>query len=192
VLAAGSSSRLGRPKQLLDLGGRPLLQHVVDASVASPLDEIVVVLGHAAGEILQTIRAEGRVRIVLNPGYASGQSSSLIAGLRAADPRSEAAVILLGDQPGIRPDVIVTVMRAWRDTGGPMVQASYGGKPGHPTLFGRSVWAELEAATGDEGARGIIASHPEWRSLVEIGGDPPEDVDTEDDYRRIRAAFGGP
>jgi molybdenum cofactor cytidylyltransferase len=192
VLAAGTSSRLGRPKQLLDVGGIPLLQHVVDASVASPLDEIVIVLGHAAGEIAQAIRTEERVRMVLNHRYATGQSSSLVAGLRASDRRSDAAVILLGDQLGIRLDAIVAVIRAWHETGGPVVQASYGGKPGHPTLFGRSVWAELEAVTGDEGARRIIASHPEWRSLVEIGGDPPDDVDTEDDYRRIRASFDGP
>jgi molybdenum cofactor cytidylyltransferase len=192
VLAAGTSSRLGRPKQLLDLGGKPLLQRVLDAAVASALDEIVVVLGHAADEIAQAIRSEGRVRIALNPGYAAGQSSSLVTGLRAADRRSEAAVILLGDQPGIHTDAIEAVLRAWHEAGGPVVQASYRGRPGHPTLFGRSVWPELEAATGDEGARGVLASHPDWRSLVEVGGDPPDDVDTEEDYRRIRAAIDGP
>jgi molybdenum cofactor cytidylyltransferase len=190
VLAAGASSRLGRPKQLLDLGGRPLLQHVLDASVASAVEEIVVVLGHAAGEIARALRCEARVRIALNPDYASGQSSSLITGLRAADRRSEAALILLGDQPGIRPDAIAAVMQAWRATRAPVVQASYRGQPAHPTLLARSVWAELEAATGDEGARGVMSSHPEWRSLVEVGGDAPDDVDTEEDYLRIRGAFG--
>jgi molybdenum cofactor cytidylyltransferase len=192
VLAAGTSSRLGRPKQLLNLGGRPLLRHVLDASVASTLDEIVVVLGHAADQIAEAIGSADRVRIVLNPGHEAGQSTSLVTGLRACERRSEAAVILLGDQPGIRTEAIEAVITAWHETGSPVIQASYGGRPGHPALVARAVWATLEAATGDEGARGIIASHPEWRSLIEVGGEPPEDVDTEEDYRRIRAAFGGP
>jgi molybdenum cofactor cytidylyltransferase len=192
VLAAGTSSRLGRPKQLLDLGGSPLLQHVLDTSVASSLDDIVVVLGHAAEEIAEAIGWADRVRIVLNPGYLAGQSTSLVTGLRACDPRSEAAVILLGDQPGVRTEAIEAVMAGWRETGNEVVQASYGGRPAHPTLLARSVWAALEAATGDEGGRSILASRPEWRSLIEVGGDPPEDVDTEEDYRRIRTAFGGP
>jgi molybdenum cofactor cytidylyltransferase len=192
VLAAGTSSRLGRPKQLLDLGGRPLLRHVLDASVASTLEEIVVVLGHAADQVAEAIGSGDRIRISLNPGYEAGQSTSLVTGLRACDRRSEAAVILLGDQPGIRTEAIDAVITCWHETGGPVVQATYGGRPGHPTLLARSVWQAFEAATGDEGGRSILASHPEWRSLIEVGGDPPDDVDTEADYRRIRAAFGGP
>jgi molybdenum cofactor cytidylyltransferase len=190
VLAAGASSRLGRPKQLLELEGKPLLQHALDASTAAPLEEIVVVLGHAADEIRRAIQLEARVRIVVNPRFATGQSSSLVAGLHAAGRGSEAALIVLGDQPGVRVDAIEAVVHAWRRSRTPVLQASYRGLAAHPTLLGRSVWRELESATGDEGARGLIADHPDWRSLVEVGGEPPDDVDTMEDYRRIREAFG--
>jgi CTP:molybdopterin cytidylyltransferase MocA len=191
VLAAGSSSRLGRPKQLLDLAGRPVLQHVVDAAEAAQLEEIVVVLGHAADDVRLAIRMGPVTRVAVNPEHARGQSTSLRTGLRATDPASRAALILLGDQPGVRREAIGAVVRAWRsaDPGPAVVQAAYGGRAAHPTLFARPVWPVLEAATGDQGARGILAKHPEWRLLVEVGGAPPEDIDTEADYRRIRAAW---
>jgi molybdenum cofactor cytidylyltransferase len=175
---------------LLDLGGRPLIQHVLDAAAASPIDEVVLVLGHAAKEIAGAVR--GRIRIVVNPDYRTGHSTSLIAGLHAVDASSLAAVILLGDQPGVRPGAIESVVRAWRGGDGPVVQASYTGRPAHPTLFARSVWSELDGATGDEGARTVLAGHPDWVALVEVGGDPPDDVDTEEDYQRVKEAFGGP
>jgi molybdenum cofactor cytidylyltransferase len=189
VLAAGSSSRLGRPKQLLDLGGKPVLQHVVDAALAAPLDEVVVVLGHAAREIGAAVPPTGRTRFALNTEYGAGQATSLRTGLRAADAGSQAAVVLLGDQPGVRAEAIAAVVAAWERGAARVVQASYGGHPAHPTLFDRSVWGEVEQTAGDQGARSLLASHPEWTVLVEVGGEPPEDIDTEEDYLRVRATF---
>jgi CTP:molybdopterin cytidylyltransferase MocA len=186
VLAAGRSSRMGRPKQLLELGGKPLLQHVLDVADRSPLDEIVLVLGHSAEEVLRSVRPGERVRVVVNEEFATGQASSLRCGLRAAGEGSRAAVVLLGDQPGIAPDAVAAVVEAFHAGDGPVVQAAYGGTPGHPVLFGRSVWGEVKGAAGDEGARGVLARHPQWRVLVEVGGPPPDDIDTEEDYRRIR------
>ena len=189
ILAAGSSTRLGRPKQLLDLGGVPVLEHVVQAALSSPLDEIVLVLGHAAREIAEALPPRGRVRVALNPDHALGQSTSLKVGLRAADAESRAALILLGDQPGIRVDAIEAVLATWLRIEPLAVQAAYEGRSAHPTLFDRRVWRELEGATGDEGARVILARHPEWRALAEVGGHAPDDIDTAADYRRVRAAF---
>jgi molybdenum cofactor cytidylyltransferase len=189
VLAAGASTRLGRPKQLLDLAGKPILQHVVDAAEVAPLDEIVVVLGHAARAVSQAITLPPTARFVINPDHAGGQSTSLRAGLHATDARSTAAVILLGDQPAIRPDAVASVVEAWRAGHNPAVQASYSGTPSHPVLFDRSVWTEIEGVTGDRGARAILPAHPDWVLQVEVGGNPPEDIDTEEDYSRIRAAF---
>jgi molybdenum cofactor cytidylyltransferase len=189
VLAAGTSSRLGRPKQLLDLGGKPVLQHVVDAALAAPLDEVVVVLGHAAREIGDAVPPKGRVRFALNPDFEAGQSTSLRTGLRAADAGSKAAVVLLGDQPGVRVEAVAAVVSAWTKGGGKVVQASYGGRPAHPTLFDRSVWADVDELAGDQGARSLLASHPHWVILVEVGGEPPADIDTQEDYLRVRAAF---
>jgi molybdenum cofactor cytidylyltransferase len=187
VLAAGTSSRLGRPKQLLDLGGRLVLQRVLDAALASSLDEVVVVLGHAAEEVRAALSIAERVRIAMNPDYREGQATSLRAGLRALNHDSEAAVILLGDQPGIRPDAIDAVIDTWRSGAGPIVQASYLGRPAHPTLLAREVWTELEGLTGDEGARTFITAHRGQRTLTEVGHAPPEDIDTEEDYRRAQS-----
>jgi molybdenum cofactor cytidylyltransferase len=185
VLAAGTSSRLGRPKQLLDLSGRPVLQWVLDAARASALDDVVVVLGHAAREIQEAVTFDQRVRPVMNPDFAQGQSTSLRAGLGALAEETEAAVIMLADQPGLRPDAIDAVIGSWRRKGRPVVQASYSGKPAHPTLLARQLWPELAARSGDEGARGFIASRRSSRTLVEVGGRPPDDIDTEEDYRRV-------
>jgi molybdenum cofactor cytidylyltransferase len=165
---------------------------VLEALQASPVDEIVVVLGHRAHDIAAAVPAMGRARFATNPDYAAGQSTSFNAGLRAASHRSGAAVIVLGDQPEIGAGAVNAVVEAWRQGSGPAVQAAYGGTPGHPMLFDRSVWFELERAEGDEGARGIIAEHPEWLALVEVGGSPPRDIDTEDDYERLRADFESP
>jgi CTP:molybdopterin cytidylyltransferase MocA len=125
-----------------------------------------------------------RVRFMLNPDYRQGQSTSLRGGLGELGEGIGAAVILLGDQPDVRPEAIDAVCTAWRDGAGPIVQASYQGRPGHPTLLAREVWPELTALEGDEGARGFIAGHRDRRVLVEVGGRPPEDIDTEQDYRR--------
>jgi len=193
ILAAGSSARLSRPKQLLDLGGKPVLEHVVAAALASALDEVVVVLGHRAEEIRSAVPEDERVRVVVNPEHERGQSTSLAAGLRSLGPESEAAVVLLGDQPGTAPAAVAAVVAAYRDGLGPVVQASYGGRPAHPTLLARRVWAEVVAETaGDEGARSVLAARPEWRALVEVGGAPPDDIDTETDYERVRRAFEQP
>jgi len=162
---------------------------VLEALQASPVDEIVVVLGHRAHEIAAAVPATGRARFVTNPDYAAGQATSFRTGLRAASHRSGAAVILLGDQPEVRAVAVTAVVEAWRRGSGPALQAAYGGVPGHPMLFDRSVWLELESAEGDEGARGILAAHPEWLALVEVGSAPPRDIDTEDDYERLRAGF---
>jgi molybdenum cofactor cytidylyltransferase len=189
VLAAGTSSRMGRPKQLLDLGGKPILQHVLDAAESSPLDEVVVVLGHRAEEIRDALRLPSNARTVLNREFAGGQSTSLGAGLRSASPASLAAVVLLGDAPRIRPGAVRSVIDAFRRGQGPVVQATYGGRPSHPVLIPRSVWAELEGSTGDEGARSLLAREPGLVERIEVGGEPPEDVDTEQDYRRLRAAM---
>jgi molybdenum cofactor cytidylyltransferase len=184
VLAAGTSSRLGRPKQLLDLAGRTVLLRVVDAALGAALDEVVVVLGHEADQIRTTLPRSDRVRVAVNPDYLEGQATSLREGLRTASERSEAAVILLGDQPAIRTDAVDAIAEAWRGGAGPLVQASYQGHPAHPTLLARAVWPELAALAGDEGARGFIAANRSRRTLVEVGGSPPDDIDTEEDYRR--------
>ena len=129
VLAAGTSVRMGRPKQLLPLGDRCLLQRVVDAALASRLDEVIVVLGHRAEEIRAAIvlPGDGRARAVVNPDFARGQSTSLQRGVRAADARSQAVAVLLGDQPGVTAGLIDRVAAAFVSAEGAAVLLGAGG-----------------------------------------------------------------
>ena len=192
VLAAGTSSRLGRPKQLLDLGGKPVIRHVVEAALAAPLDDVLVVLGHRAAEIAAALPGDERVHHVANERFAEGMSTSLAAGLERLQQSDdcEAAVVLLGDQPSVRAEAIEAVVQAFRNGHGPVVQAAYGGVSAHPTLFARSAWSDLQPALhGDMGAGHFLALHPEVVWPVELGGTAPLDIDTEDDYRRVRAQF---
>lgn len=190
VLAAGTSSRLGRPKQLLPHRGRPLVQHAVDAALESGVDEVVVVLGHAAAAVREALEGSDRLRIVVNPAYEEGQATSLMTGLAAAPEEARAAVVLLGDQPGISPGHIRSILRCYAETAGPVVRARYGEAPGHPVLLDRSVWEAVMAITGDRGARDLLRQHPEWVVDVPLGPHPPPDVDTEEDYRRLQEADG--
>jgi molybdenum cofactor cytidylyltransferase len=185
---------MGKPKLTLPLGDRRILSHVLDAAIGAPLDEVVVVLGPGAEDVRAALGdLPARVRFVTNPDHLRGQSTSLRAGLDACDPSSVAAVILLGDQPGVTPATIESVVGAFSETVGDpaldVVQASYGGRPAHPTVLARAVWADV-VREGDEGARAWISEHADRRTLVEVGGRPPVDVDTPEEYERLLRTFG--
>jgi CTP:molybdopterin cytidylyltransferase MocA len=181
VLAARVSRRLGRPKQLLDLGGRPLLQHALDAASAASPAQIVVVLGHLAPEIRASIDLPVGAAVTVNPEYATGQASSLRAGIDALGDAIGRAVIVLGDQPRVTGNAIRAVALA----PGPIARATYGGVPGHPVGFDRELWPELTAVDGDRGARDLLVRCASQVTAVELGGEPPSDVDTDEDYRRL-------
>ena len=185
VLAAGTSSRFGRTKQLLELEGKPLVQHAVDAATAAGLDEVVVVLGHDAERVGASLLLPASGRTVLNPSYEAGQSTSLIAGLNAAGPESDAAVVLLADQPGITPQhlrVLIDTFEAGRPS---IVRLRFHDGPG-PALLSREVWDEARRLAGDTGAREIIAAHPGWVKEVEVDSDAPTDVDRPSDLDRLQ------
>ena len=189
ILAAGASTRMGQPKQLLPLGGRPLLQHVIDEAASSCLDELILVLGHQAEEVRAAIHIPGRrrIQIVINREYASGQSISLQLGLGSASQRAEGAAILLGDQPQVMAELIDLVTAAFCRTGSPVVRPVYAGAdghgvPGHPVFLARRLWPYVKELSGDEGARAILAAHPEWLFEVQVEGEPPSDIDTWEDY----------
>jgi molybdenum cofactor cytidylyltransferase len=192
ILAAGSSTRMREPKQLLKLRGRPLLQLAVDAASASCVQEVVVVLGYRADMIRAALRLPeaGRSRVVINPSHSVGMSTSLRVGLRSTDPRAQAAAVLLGDQPGVTAALIDQVARAFLAADAPITRPVFrtaSGKrvPGHPVFLARSVWPELERCHGDRGARDMIAAHPDWLLEVPVDAEAPRDIDTWEDYRSL-------
>jgi molybdenum cofactor cytidylyltransferase len=187
VLAAGTSSRLGRPKQLLELDGRPVLQHVLDAAAGAGLDEIVVVLGHEASAIEASIELPAGARTVFNPDFAAGQSTSLRVGLDAVSPEVDVAVILLGDQPRMGPDLITSLVDRFMGDDKPVLRPTFRGAPGHPVIAARSAWESMRAAAGDTGARDALLSMGEMVRSVEMGTIAPADVDTWEQYERLRS-----
>jgi molybdenum cofactor cytidylyltransferase len=187
VLAAGASTRFGRTKQLALLGGEPLVQHVVDAAAEAGIDEIVVVLGHEAEAVQAGMRLPPTGRLVVNARFAEGQSTSLGAGLRACHPCSEAAVVLLADQPGIRPEHVRALVAGFRDSGSEVVRLRFRDAPG-PALLARRTWPEVSALSGDTGARALFSQHPERIRWVSVDEDAPRDIDLPEDLDRARTS----
>jgi len=197
LLAAGTSRRMGFPKLLLPYRGQPLLQHALDAAAASCLDEIVLVLGKGARQVLEAIDLPGAtpVRIAINEDPASGQSASLRQGLRSTDPRAAAAAILLGDQPQMTGARIDAVTASFETDGKAVVRPVYCGPqgdrvPGHPVLVARRVWPEVEKLNGDEGMRSLLAREPEWLRELPLDGEPPGDIDNWNDYWKAAKPAG--
>ena len=190
VLAAGSSSRLGQPKQLLPYRGTILVDWVVrTVEAASSLDHVTVVLGGASAEVRPRLTL-GRARVVENADYEDGCSSSYQAGLAALDPRAEAVVVVLGDQPGVETEDIDRLVGEWRREGGRIMAVSYAGERGHPLLFSRELFGLLHELHGDKAAWKILDRHPEWIRDVPVDRPLPRDVDTWQDYEAVRADHG--
>jgi molybdenum cofactor cytidylyltransferase len=190
ILAAGSSSRLGRPKLLLPLHGEPLIRHTVRRALQSSLDEVIVVVGHE-GEAVSAAIADLPVEIVPNPDSALGQSTSVVAGIEALAEPHAAVVFLLGDQPGIDPQAIDALIAAWKASHAPIVAPRYRDTIGNPVLFDRRIFPELRALGGDVGARAIIRKYQAKGELelVPVDASAPPDVDTEEDYTAMLASF---
>jgi molybdenum cofactor cytidylyltransferase len=185
VLAAGGSSRMGRPKQLAELDGRPLLAHVLAAAAEAPLDRVVVALGGAADEVLDRVDL-GRAEPLVVEGWAAGMGHVLASALDRVGGHWSAVVVLLGDQPLVPAGAVARVVEAWRAGAGPVVTATYGGRPGHPKLFDRRLLPDLLRLTGDAGARDLVAAHPGWVHRVEAGDlGSDADIDVEADLERV-------
>ena len=151
---------------------------------AAPVDETVVVVGDDAKKLREVCEPYG-VRVVENPEWARGMSTSLRAGLCACDPRSRSAVVLLADQP-FAAGAVGRLVEAF-ERGAKVAVATYGGRQRNPVLFSREVWPLLEAElSGDEGARPFLRHHPELVTQVPCeGAGNPADVDTAEDLRRL-------
>ncbi len=187
VLAAGGSTRMGRPKQLARWGETTLLGHVIDQVREYPVDEIWVVLGADIDAILARVDLEG-CGVIENPEWEEGIASSLRVGLDALiqKSRADAALIVIGDQPGLDARVVSEVVDTFARAGRPVVIPKYRYTWGNPVLVDRSLWPRLMSLEGDEGARRLFQAHPEWVEEVWTDHLPPRDVDTEADLEELR------
>lgn len=186
VLAAGRSTRMGRPKALLPAtrAGETFIERLVGTLIAGGIDDVVVVAGETAPAI--RTRLGFRARVVVNPDVDRGQLSSILVGLEVVDrPGVLAVMIAPVDQPLVSETTVRALAEAWRRNRAPIVRPVREGRHGHPVIFDRAVFDELRAANPMSGARAVVHAHAE--NLVEIAVDDDGafgDIDTPADYER--------
>ncbi len=194
LLAAGRSTRMGGPNKLLqDVEGAPLVVHAVKAALASQAVEVVVVLGHMASEVRAAIDAgvpaQARLRFATNPDFAQGLSTSVRAGVAALDKDIDAAIVQLGDMPGVAADLLDRLMAAFSPVEGRSICVpTVGGKRGNPVLWARRFFAEMGQLSGDSGAKHLIGEHADLVCEVEMAGEAAvTDIDTPEALAAWRA-----
>jgi len=187
ILAAGSSRRLGVPKQLLDWGGRPLLEVVTRRVAKWPVDEVWVVLGHQSEDVLVECDL-GDASIVINEEYDEGIAASLRVGLDALTRNSkvDATFIVMGDQPVIGEDVPSALLKALEQSKKMVALPRYRYSRANPALLSRDVWPRVMSLEGDVGAMGLFEAHPEWVEEAWFETLPPRDIDTQQDVDELR------
>src|SRR5262249_44818692 len=191
VLAAGKSSRMGRPKALLPIGdsGETFLTHILKTLRAGGIERTVVVVGGHRDAIRATLPGDESLTVVDNPGFEQGQMSSLLEGRVAAELLGdvEAVMMTLVDLPHISPMTLKAVLAACRQSpGAPLVRPRRGTRHGHPVIFRHSLFAELRAADPAKGARPVVQAHrAEELSVDVIDEGAFADVDTQEDYDRL-------
>lgn len=187
VLAAGGSRRLGRTKQLESWGRSNLLGHVVSRTFEFPVDEVWVVLGHEAEQILDDTDL-GEAYVVENLEWEEGIASSLRVALDALTrlSRCDQALIVIGDQPEVPVDTVTELLESHARSGKPVSIPKYRYSWGNPVVVHRSLWARLMSLEGDEGAKRLWQAHPEWVNEVWFSESAPRDVDTESDVDELK------
>jgi molybdenum cofactor cytidylyltransferase len=184
ILAAGEARRFGAQKLLEPLAGRPLVQHVIDAANAARLAAVVLVVGADADAILASVNT-GRARVVRNPDYVSGLASSLQAGLRSLN-EEDAALVLLGDVPGVTTALLDALLAKQRESGAPAVVSRWAGRRMPPVVLHRDLWQDALALRGDVGMRDVLAGHDDVAEVeVSAALGTLDDVDTRDDHARL-------
>jgi CTP:molybdopterin cytidylyltransferase MocA len=190
VLAAGAGSRMGSNKLLLEMGGRPMVRHVIEAATEGGCHVVHAV--YARDDVRDAIA--GAAVPVHNPRASSGQASSLQVGLQSMPEEVSGAIVLLGDQPLVGARTVRRLLRAWREEDSPpAVAAAFefteDWRP--PVVLHRALWPDLFDLSGDEGARQLFRKRPDLLGTVPANG-RPDDVDTPEDYARVVKLFPKP
>ena len=187
LLAAGASRRFGAAKLLQDLDGKAIVRWAAESVLQSPVDEVIVVVAPGDAAAVQTALHGLVVRFESNARAAEGMASSIATGVAAVSPNAEAVVVALGDEPRVDPAVARRVIEEHRTRSAAIVAPTFRGVRGHPVLFGRAVFPELMALTGDRGARAVADRDPSRLAIVDFDMPKPVDVDTPDDLARLRS-----
>lgn len=188
VLAAGMSRRMGTPKQLLRIGSETLLERTLKNVRASNVSEIVLVLGYAVDDVQKTVATAG-LKVVINPDYQQGMGTSLRNGLAAVSAGATAALIVLADQPFVTSETLNRLIECHEERKPQIILPMYQGFRGNPVLLDRSVFAEVQAVSGDVGCRAIFGDHTE--NILKLPVDDPGillDIDSQDDLKNLNAS----
>jgi molybdenum cofactor cytidylyltransferase len=186
VLAAGRSVRMGTQKLLLPIGDRPVITRIVEELLASPVDQIIVVVGAEEQRIREALN-ERAVTIIRNPAEHGDMLSSVRCGLRALPEACEAILVVLGDQPGLTRGLVTELIRAFRSRGRRIVVPVCAGRRGHPLLFAASLKGEVLVKYDGVGLQGLLETHA--AEVLECPVASPamlEDMDTPEDYERLK------
>ncbi|MBI1878572.1 MAG: nucleotidyltransferase family protein [Chloroflexi bacterium] len=182
ILAAGGSGRFGSPKQLAQWGGKTFIEQAVDTALASPVRPVIVVLG-AEVEQCRAVLGDRPVQVVINEGWAQGQSTSMQAGLAALPANVGGVLFLLVDLPGITPDLIKQLLQRHRETLAPLVWPEFEGQRGNPVLFDCALFPELRQVSGDTGGKPVLLRYKAQAERVMVSDkgvlqdfDRPEDL----------------
>jgi molybdenum cofactor cytidylyltransferase len=188
LLAAGKGERMGEVKQLLTIGEQHMIEAALDNLQGSRCDEIIVVLGFAADQIRPLVEGKERVKVIINPQFAEGMSTSIHEGLREISPRATGILIALADQPFIPPEVINALIEGFATGAKGIVLPVYEGKRGHPVILDRKRYEkELFDLKGDVGGKEIVQGHPEDVLEVAVASKGVViDIDAPEDYQGIQ------
>lgn len=184
ILAAGTSTRLGTPKQLLKFQDRPMIRWITQNVLKSDVDEVIVVLGHQVEKISKVLE-DLPIKAIYNPDFHQGQSTSVKLGVNSCS-KGSSFLFILGDQPFVKVDTINLLIKEFQQHGG-IIVPYYQGRRGNPVIIDEKFTSEFSTLSGDIGARKIILQHPESIVGVNITDEGIIfDIDTWEDYRHIR------
>jgi molybdenum cofactor cytidylyltransferase len=188
VLAAGMSTRMGQNKLLLDFKNKPLIAHAVDTLLASEIDEVIVVLGNESGKAQEKLRGRP-IRLVENPDFREGLSTSVRAGVNAVSGHADGIMVYLADQPLLEPADVNRILQGFthaKNVGKSIVVPFFDGKKGNPVLLDSSYRAAILGIVGDVGCKGVIKRYPDQVFILEMENDHViRDMDTIEEYEAV-------